>query len=164
MGTRVAIPGHAYTHFGTREIDDKFPQQYNQTGGIKTYTLTWSYDDLPTESLDDSIVQSLPANSRINSSTLRVTEAFAGGTSYNIGLYETDGTVIDADGIDAAVALTAIDAVGETVVNDGVLVGNTAGIGSAAGQVRIAATGIFTAGRAVLEIEYTSLNDRANSN
>jgi len=164
MGTRIAIPGHAYSHYGTREIDELYPQQYNQQGGVKTHSITWAFDSLPAVSLNDSIVQTIPANAHISKATIRVLEGFVGGTSYNVGLYETDGTVIDADGIDAAVATAALSAVGETVLCDGALVGNTAGTGTAAGQVVIAATGTYTAGRAVLEIEYTSLDDRSGSN
>lgn len=162
--TRVAIPGgHAYTHFGARNIDTQYPQQYNQGQGQKVQTINFSYDTLPAASVDDAIVQTLPANSYIESATLRVLEAFAGGTSYNIGLYETDGTAIDADGIDAAIALTAIDAVGETVLCDGALVQALTGIGTDAAQVVIAATGTFTAGRASLEIVFRSLDDRSSS-
>ena len=101
----------------------------------------------------------LPAHAWIKDATLRVTEAFtSGGTpTLDIGLTESDGTAIDADGIDAAVALSAIDAVGETVLCDGALVGNTAGIGSAAGQVVAAGSAAYTAGRAVLIIRYVEL-------
>jgi len=164
MGTRYAVPGHAHSHYGTREIDNKNPQQYNQQGGVKTHSITFDYDNLPVSSIDDALVQALPANARINSATIRVLEAFLGGTSYEVGLYETDGTAISAGGIDTALLLADIGTVGETVDCDGALVGNTAGIGTDAGQVVIAATGTFTAGRGVLEINYTSLDDRANSN
>lgn len=154
-GTRRAA-----THYGAREIEDKLPSKYAGSQGRQVQAIAFSYDDLPTFGLDEAVLR-LPVNSRILKATLRVLVPFAGGTSYDLGLYEADGTVIDADGIDAAVATAALDAVGETVVCDGALVGNTAGIGTAEGQVVVAATGTFTAGKAVLEVEYEELHARA---
>lgn len=153
----------AATHYGARNQEDVAPARHSVEQGKEVLEFVFSFDDLPTEGLDQ-LIQRIPANARITSATLRVITAFAGGTSYNIGLYEEDATVIDADGIDAAIALTAIDAIGETVDCDGALVGNTAGIGTAAGSVRIAATGTFTAGKATLQVEYERLLDRAASN
>lgn len=166
--TRVAITAgstagskrRAASHYGTRGVEDKLPTKYENDEGYEVMEIFFSYDDLPTYGLDAAIL-SLPANSRIRRATLTTITAFAGGTSYNIGLYQSDGTVIDADGIDAAVATAAINAEGESVVCDGALVNNTAGIGAAAGQVVFAATGTFTAGKARLTVVYEPLFDRA---
>lgn len=98
----------------------------------------------------------IPAGSFITNSYLVVKEAAAGGTSINIGLYEVDGTVIDADGIDAAI-LTAEMAANEAVVNDGALVGGTATVGAANAYLFVAATGTFTAGKAKLVVEYITV-------
>lgn len=168
--TRIAITSgatagskrRAATHYGVRDIENKLPSEFTTSQGTEVQHIVFNFDDLPTNGLDAEIKR-IPANAHIVKATLRVITAFAGGTSYNIGLNQPDGTVIDADGIDAAVALTAIDAVGETVLCDGALVANTAGIGTAVGQVVIAATGTFTAGKASLEVEYQRLDDRAES-
>jgi hypothetical protein len=160
MGTRAAVYGHAFTNYGTREIEDKFAAQFDQVQGQKKLVVHFNYDDLPTYSATDDMVLSIPANARIISSTLRVVTPFAGGTSYDIGLYTSAGVAIDADGIDAAVATAAINAIGETVVCDGALVNNTAGIGTTAGQIVIAATGTFTAGEGYLTVIYETLDDR----
>lgn len=163
--TRIAITPlggsrRAATHYGLREIEDKLPSKYAGSNGKNVLNYTFNYDDLPVAGLDEAILR-LPANCRISRATLRVITAFAGGTSYNLGLQEEDGSVIDADGIDAAVALTAIDAIGDVVLCDGALVGTLVGIGAARGQLVVAATGTFTAGKAQLEIEYDELLDRA---
>ena len=150
----------AATHYGTRDIEDKLPSKYAGSNGKEVQNITFSYDDLPVAGLDEAILR-IPANARISRATLRIITAFASGTSYNFGLQQEDGTVIDADGIDAAVALTAIDAVGDVVLCDGALVGSLVGIGAAAGQLVVAATGTFTAGKAQLEIEYDLFTDRA---
>ncbi|MEE8598911.1 MAG: hypothetical protein V3S69_05295 [Dehalococcoidales bacterium] len=154
-GTRRAA-----THYGVRNHEVKEGACHSVEQGKEVIEYVFAYDDLPAEGLDQ-LVQRIPANARIVSATLRVITPFASGTSYNLGLYEEDGSVIDADGIDAAVALTAIDAIGETVACDGALVANTAGIGTAAGSLRVAATGTFTAGKASLKIVYERLLDRA---
>lgn len=107
----------------------------------------------------------IPTGAHIISATFYVTEAFAGASgTLDIGLWHDDGdgtySVYDLDGIDAAVAVTAIDAIGDHVACDGVLVGT--------GAVAIAGTGgrpvfvsakehasnAFTAGTGDLVIKY----------
>lgn len=161
-GTSTTGTRRAATHYNTRDIENVLPSEHQINDRHVVQSIVFNFDDLPTNGLDAEIKR-ITANSHIVSATLRVITAFAGGTSYNIGLNEPDGTVVDADGIDAAIALTAIDAVGETVLCDGALVANTAGIGAADVQVVIVATGTFTAGKAVLDIEYAPLFDRAES-
>lgn len=156
-GTRRAA-----THYATRDIENVLPSEHVTHEGHVVHHITFNFDDLPANGLDEAILR-IPGNAHIQTATLRVITAFAGGTSYNIGLVEPDGTVVDADGIDAAIALTAIDAIGETVLCDGALVANTAGVGTEASQVVIAATGTFTAGKAVLDVVYAPLVDRAES-
>jgi hypothetical protein len=177
-GATAGSKRRAATHYGVRDIENKLPSEFMVHESHVTQHIVFNFDDLPTNGLDEAILR-IPANARIKTATLRVLVPFAGGTSYNIGLNEPDGTVIDADGIDAAIALTAIDAVGETVICDGELVQSftidaTGGvteapshlqptIGAEDGQVVIAATGTFTAGKAALEIVYEVLVDRAVS-
>ena len=71
-----------------------------------------------------------------------------------IGTYQQDGTVVDADGIDATIALAAL-AANKAVACDGAAAGGTATVG--ANDVYIEAiygTAAFTAGEAKLVIEY----------
>jgi len=98
----------------------------------------------------------IPAGSFITSASLIVTTAFTSGGSatLTIGAYQQDGTTVDADGIDATVALAAL-AANKGVACDGALVGGTATVGAA--DVYIEAnygTAAFTAGEAKLVIEY----------
>lgn len=95
----------------------------------------------------------IPAGSYITSAHIVVTTAAAGGTSINFGLADSAGSAIDADGIDAGV-LTAALAANKAVVCDGALVGGADGVGAADAYVVTANTGTFTAGEAVLLIEY----------
>jgi len=107
----------------------------------------------------------IPDNVHITSATLYVKTAFTSGGSatLSIGLWNDDGdgtfSVNDADGIDATIALTAINAIGEHVACDGALVGSngtfTAGTGDRPLFVSVAyGTAAFTAGNADLVIKY----------
>ena len=98
----------------------------------------------------------IPAGSYITSASLIVTTAFTSGGSatLTIGTYQQDGTVVDADGIDATIALAAL-AANKAVACDGAAAGGTATVG--ANDVYIEAiygTAAFTAGEAKLVIEY----------
>tara|TARA_R110002020_G_scaffold12032_3_gene44670 strand:+ start:2377 stop:2853 length:477 start_codon:yes stop_codon:yes gene_type:complete len=98
----------------------------------------------------------IPAGSYITKASLVVTTAFASGGSatLSIGLQQADGTIIDADGIDATVAVAAL-AANKAVVANGALVGGTATIGAANGYMSVIyGTAAFTAGAAKLVIEY----------
>ena len=85
-----------------------------------------------------------------------ITSAFTSGgaATLTIGAYTQAGAAVDADGIDATVALAAL-AANKGVACDGALVGGTATVGAA--DVYIEAnygTAAFTAGEAKLVIEY----------
>jgi hypothetical protein len=99
---------------------------------------------------------SIPAGSYITSASLVVKTAAAGGTSVTIGLVEADGTAIDADGIDAAVAVADL-AANKAVACDGALVGGTATVGADEAYVGISTVGTFTAGQLLLVIEYVEV-------
>jgi len=101
----------------------------------------------------------IPANSLILSATLVMTAAAtsSGSATLDIGTYNAAGTAIQATGIDAAIALTAIDAIGETVRCDGV---HTTVTGLVATDAYVGLkwnTAAFTAGTGKLYIEYVKL-------
>jgi len=100
----------------------------------------------------------VPANALVVSAHFITTTGFtsAGSGTLSIGFYESDGSVIDADGVDAAVAKTAIDTIGESVVCDGALVDGTHTISTTLDAYVgfIYATAAFTAGAGKLVIEY----------
>lgn len=100
----------------------------------------------------------IPAGAYITDAYLIVTTGFTGTNAVlNIGLQTAAGVAIDADGIDAAVAVTALTA-GKAVKNDGALVGGTATVGSANAYLSIDYdTAAFTAGAAKLVIEYITV-------
>jgi len=145
----------ARTSFGRRTTEKKAACILPSSTPTKTMVVPFNYDELPAvgDAENDATYALIPANAIIKSSHLYVETAFLGGTSYNIGLHQADGTVIDLDGIDAGVLLAALTA-NTWIVNDGAHVGAAPGIGAAAAQVTVVATGTFTAGEGKLVIEY----------
>ena len=121
-----------------------------------------NYDNLPTFTADanndgtnDAFSLGdpyIPAGAYITKATVIVETAFADGTDYDIGLYDVDGSALDAVGIDEAVLLASL-AANEAHVCDGANVGGTITEASDA-YIVVAETGTFTAGKAKLVIEY----------
>ena len=102
----------------------------------------------------------IPAGSWIKSATFIVTEAFDSGTTatLDLGLGLVDGTYTggDEDGIDVAIAETAIDAATKAVLCDGAMVNSTtAGITTVnLWPTYDVDTAVFTTGKGMLVIEY----------
>lgn len=101
----------------------------------------------------------IPAGSLILRADLVMTAAATSGGSatLSIGTYNAAGTAIVAAGIDSAIALTAIDAIGETVRCDGT---HTTTAGYVAADAYIGAiygTAVFTGGVGKLYVEYRKL-------
>jgi hypothetical protein len=105
----------------------------------------------------------IPARAAVLRAYLVASETAAGGTNVNVGVFEKDGTAIDADGLFAAV-VTADLAVGEVTAGNGALVlhsqtlgANRTGavsVGADDAYVSLGATGTFTAGKGRIVIEY----------
>tara|TARA_R100000951_G_C2650484_1_gene184202 strand:+ start:113 stop:592 length:480 start_codon:yes stop_codon:yes gene_type:complete len=99
----------------------------------------------------------IPAGSYIKAATLNVTTAFTSGGSATLGIgaYNQAGSAIDADGIDATIALTALNATTKAVACDGALVAGAINVGAADAYIKANyGTAVFTAGAATLVIEY----------
>lgn len=101
----------------------------------------------------------IPANSLIVGATLVMTSgATSGGSAtLDIGTYNAAGTAIVATGIDAAIALAAIDAAGETVRCDGTHT-TTAGLVTSDAYIGLKwNTAAYTGGVGKLYVEYIKL-------
>lgn len=98
----------------------------------------------------------IPAGSYIESALLVVTEAFDSGSTatLDLGLANADGTYtgLDEDGIDAAIAESAIDTAGKEVTCDGAYIG---AITTKAGYPSYDIdTAVYTTGKGYLIITY----------
>ena len=102
----------------------------------------------------------IPAGSVILGATLVMTTAATSGgaATLTIGTYNSAGTAIDADGIDAAIALTVIDAAGDVVRCDGAQASGVLGYLTADAHIGlIYGTAAYTAGAGKLIVEYKKL-------
>ncbi len=100
----------------------------------------------------------IPAGSLILRADLVMTSAATGASStLTLGTYNAAGTAIVAAGIDSAIALTAIDAIGETVRCDGTHLTTAGYIAENAYIGAIYGTAVFTAGVGKLYVEYRKL-------
>lgn len=148
--------------FGTRTpvYSGSYSVASDRRDGISTLVYRFRGEDLADDvsTSGDALIHApvIPNGSIIKSATLYVTEAFAGATAVlDIGVYSgLDESTVDDDGIDAAVAVTSIDAIGDTITCDGADVGTVV---ATTGGVKIAAsydTAAFTAGEAILTVEF----------
>lgn len=140
-------------HFGPRRTDGSYGGQVVTEGSIKEEVIRIRYNELPTGGSAKSPI--IPANASILSAVFKVKVAFAGGTSFTVGTYNSStGVAVSADGLLTAanLALANIDAVGDLVTGSGAQV--NASVGTSAVRVGMAATGTFTAGYAEIVIRY----------
>lgn len=141
--------------FGTEKSRDAKEGSPIQAGNYKVYEFEILGTDLPlhTETQERYLnrVPSvfLPAGHMLVEAKLVVMTAFAGANAtLSLGLAEQDGTTVAADGIDATIAVTEIDTVGDTITCDGALVGTILAKDSA--LTVTVGTASFTAGKAKL--------------
>lgn len=179
MTISYAGPGGARNNYGPREVARKEAGILAE-GIRKTLVVPIAFDNLPSaaNSGNDAVAQFIPAGCPVIRSFLKPITAFTGGTGtgLQIGLEQANGTDIDADGLflDAQVVsanlvatnfiagrgacnLEAPDAAATAHGDaDGVYVrGATGPVPSVnAYPVVTAVTGPYTAGAAVLYIEY----------
>lgn len=161
------------THFGPKLMYEgqKFGGVVS-TSGLRT-TMEWiiTYNDLPALVAQGAMEKHIPAGSIIHKATIQTLVVFAGGTSYDIGLQQKDGTTIDLDGLWDLLAAASLsvesemsDAVEHAGTNSGLLVQDVvldAGVADSRqpltsdGYLVMVETGTFTAGKARILIDFT---------
>ena len=129
-----------------------------QAGLTKTYEFLLDFAELPTTATPERFLNRvpgviIPAGVLLQSAKIVTLSGFAssGSATLSLGLAQPDGTTINATGIDATVAKTAIDTVGETVVCDGALIGTI--LAADACVTVTVGTADFNAGKGKLLIE-----------
>lgn len=102
----------------------------------------------------------IPHGSIIKSAVFQVTVPFAGATAnLDIGLWSNAATPVldDINGIDAAVDVLVLDAIGDVVQCDGALVGGVLPVGKVNDADNVVVfgyeTAVFTAGAGILTLE-----------
>jgi hypothetical protein len=155
MGTWKNADG-LYIKFGVDEATQhKIGQYADDVAGLHVVELLYEAADLPTAGT--TVIHSdtvyIPNNAFIESATFRVETAFAGASgTLTFGTMEKDRTTaIDADGIDATIAVGSLTA-GATITCDGAQIGTR--LNKAALITSVNATTKFTAGKGYLRITY----------
>lgn len=146
-------------HYGARTTNETNGGVQSTGTREKTIVYKFSYDDLPGGGADE-LRAFIPSGAMLIDAYWNTTTAFAGGTSYDVGLEQSDGsTAIDADGIFDGLVLADIDASAGALLTANQHAGTNSGaaIGlklSADGYLVVAATGTFTAGEATVTLKY----------
>lgn len=149
--------------FGTHSVDNNVPAEDAGNGTTKVVKLLVTGTQVPdTVAAANIAPQSvlIKRGSRITRAYFEVITAFTSGgaATLDLGTFSAAAVADDADGIDAAVALTAIDTAGEIVACDGALVGGTVAAGATSDSDVLVApsynVAAFTAGVGMLVVEY----------
>jgi len=146
--------GGRKTYTGPAVREQKHGAIVASYGSRKEIEYRFSYDDLPDADDGNSMLIEVPANSYVESALLKVGTAWVGGTNLVVGLEQTDGTVIDADGLHAAIVTANLTA-NSIHVGGGALVGASSGANDAI--VSVVTTGTYTAGDARLVVTFAEL-------
>jgi hypothetical protein len=141
--------------FGTEKVEPA-----NVGGELLSYgenrvtEITFAHDDLAAVGTEGILADSvgLPDGCVLEKAEFHVEVAFVGATgTLSFGVIQRDrSTAVDADGIDATIAVTAIDAIGDVVTCDGALVGTTLTTGGLITATN--GTADFTAGKGTLRL------------
>lgn len=132
-------------------------------GDLQELRVTINGADVPTTDAPVDKKLALPPGAYIESATFVVTAAFVGATGQlDLGLMNDDGdgtfSTLDDDGLDAVIAVTAIDAIDDRIVCDGAQI-NTSPVNSTDATLPMVVsagyqTAAFTAGSGELIIKY----------
>jgi hypothetical protein len=139
-------------HYGPKLIgeSEQFGGQVSTGGFLKQAVWEFDYNNLPVN-FDGEMEAEIPNGASILNAQIEVVSAMTGTSgTLTVGLEQADGTVIDVDGIDAAVAQAAL--IADAIIEcDGALIGTQI---NADAQLLVTTGGTVTGGRFRVIIEY----------
>ena len=142
--------------FGTTEAESTIGGENTTDGNTRVLEFDLTFADLAATGVEGILADNvrIPDGAFLEEATFTVTTAFAGATAtLTLGVIDADrSTAVDADGIDVAIAVTAIDAIGDVITCDGALVGTTLATGGLVTATE--GTAAFTAGAGKLRLKY----------
>jgi len=144
-------------HYGQRGIDEQFGGQASSSDETKTIFLNLEFNDV--KSAGGRMASFIPAGARIVTSTLRVKDAWVGGTGITFGTYDGAGLAVISEGFVTDTATAGVGYVDNLTVDlvaagDGTLNTLATSIISEDSYVGWDISGTFTAGSATLEVKY----------
>lgn len=147
--------------FGTTQFEDAKGGAVLVDGEYNQVVIEVTGTEVPSADAPVAKYVQLPDGAYLHSAELIVSDAFTSGgaATLDLGIFSDDGdgtyTVVDADGIDAAIAVGTLTADAK-VESNGALIGTTL---SGGGRNLVVSSGYntaaFTAGEAKLIIKYT---------
>ena len=148
-----------YIKFGTEEATVTPAGEYNQLGPLHYVEADINWDELEAFGTDTILSETLriPTGVFLESASFEVIVAFTSGGSATLsfGTIDTDRTTEhDLDGIDATIALTSIDAIGDTITCDGTKIDTVLTNSTPMLLTATVGTADFTAGRGFLRVYY----------
>lgn len=148
--SNMGYPTTAYNGTVSEELGYKGSTAGSGSGEVyefvSEYVIDFANQPASYTSVDDPSVTTLPAGSVPRSATVQVLEAVSGGTNFNVGFSQPDGTVIDADGLVVASTISAVNAFNDGV---GALLGT-----SLAADAQLTVSGTRTAGKIKVLVKY----------
>ncbi|MGE3523033.1 MAG: hypothetical protein AB7I96_09230 [Candidatus Dadabacteria bacterium] len=153
MGTLVTNSDGLQVHYGTRDVEVNYARAVGGVDSVQQVVFDIKGTSLGTTVTIQAGQAFIPANSLIKSATLLVKEGFTSGGSatLTVGTYSIAGAAVDADGIDATVAVAGLGA-NVDIACDGAQVGAIVTADCYIGAIY--GTAAFTAGTARLVVEY----------
>ena len=150
-----------YVKFGLEETVVTPAGEYREDTSLHYVEAEINWDDLEAFGtvtiLSDTV--KIPEGVFLEKASFIVTEVFAGASAtLGFGTIDTDrSTEHDADGIDAAIAMTSIDGVGDTITADGALIGTVLTNTTPLLLTATVGTANFTAGKGYLRVYYRNV-------
>jgi hypothetical protein len=149
-----------FVRFGRKEGETQVAGEYRGVGQLHEVQVLVDFARLNdvaagTEQILSDTVR-IPATAHLKAAEFYVETAFVGASgTLSFGLIDEDrATAFDADGIDATIAVTAIDAIGDTITCDGALINTTLTNTTPLLITATNATTAFTAGKGYLTLQY----------
>lgn len=149
-----------FIRFGTEKPAVTFGGESTTDGNERVITLNLKYSDFAAYGTEKIISEgvTIPSGAVLKSAVFQVTKAFAGtNATLSFGLIDTDRSTAYGSagvGIDSAIAVTAIDAVGDTITCDGAIVNTTIDNTTPVYVTATVGTANFTSGEGQLVIRY----------
>lgn len=136
--------------FGTANTRNELAGGVETKGRVRQMEMKIFFDkDVTDADVRNAVI---PAGAIVLSAKTIVREAFVGGTAVTVGTVTTDGVTSDADALITATAGAVANLTANAVIEaDGALAGEAT---ASAVNLTYATTGSFTAGEAVVLVEY----------
>lgn len=157
MSNTYEVINGVTNHFGRRTVDEKHPTTVPSSGRERELVIPLNYGQPldGTTTSKQTMNQFIPAYSQIVEAKIFIETAYLTGTALEIGTYEADGSVIDANGLFNTTELAVANLTANTWINGAAGEQLGASVGAADAYIGVVESGsAFTAGQGKLIVVY----------